>query len=200
MSDSSSQVSSGGLQAKTNKWLIRLGVAAGIIIVISVIINIFRGKSTSSGSNDDWVTVARVNCTPTWNQARGWCPVLTDAAKGTYRVIPRYTSWQLWQNDGSFITVPPYGLDLYAHWKEHGEFIDEFHRTAHKKGSNNYGTLLVRVGNMEIIEALNSSRAPREFEVTKDGTELAVTVNLTPLANFYQYNQGAIPVEVQRQD
>lgn len=182
------------------KWLKWIGILAVIIIGISIVIKLTGGIPSWSTKDGDWVTVARVNCTPTWNQERGWCTVLTDAAKGTYRIVPRYTSWQLWQNDGSFITVPPYGLDLYAHWKEHGEFVDEFHRTAHKKGSNNYGALIVRINNMEVVEALSSSRTPREFEVTKDGTALAVTVNLTPLANFYRNNQGIIPIEVQRQD
>lgn len=197
---SSSPQQAPGLQVRTNNWLKRLGIAAAIIIGVSIIYKLAGGIPSWSTKDGDWVTVARVNCTPTWNQSRGWCPILTDAAKGTYRVIPRYTSWQLWQNDGSFLTVPPYGLDLYAHWKEHGEFIDEFHRTSHKKGSNNYGALVVRIGDMETIEAFNSSREPREFEVTKDGTRLAVTVNLTPLRNFYQNNRGAIPVEVQRRD
>jgi hypothetical protein len=181
-------------------WIKRLGFISLVIIGISIIIKMIGGIPFSSIKDGGWVTVERTTCAPTWNQDRGWCTVVSDAAKGTYRIVPRYKSWQLWQNDGNFSSVPPHGLDVYAHWGNETEFLDEFHRTAHKSGSNNYGALIVRIGNMEIIEALNSSRMPREFEVIKDGTEIAINVNLTPLINFYKNNTGEIQVEVQRQD
>ena len=184
---------------KAIRWLKILGGAGLLVIGLFSVINLIGGISGSTG-NSEWETVAKVTCSPTWNQERGWCTVVTDAAKGTYRVVPRYKSWQLWQNDGSFIPIPPHGLDVYSYWSSHEEFIEEFSKTAHKKGSRNYGALITRIGDGEVIEALNASRVPREFEVTEDGADIAVTVNLTPLSNFYQYNQGVIPVEVQRRD
>ncbi len=174
-------------------------------IIGAVIIGIFYSPlgvkvAKMKWSDSEWVTVKWATCSPTWNNDRGWCTVVKDAAKGRYRVIPRYKSWELWQNDGSFISVPPHGIEIYANWREHEEFIEEFHRAGQKTGSNNYGALVVRVGNTDVVEALNASRVPREFEVAKDGTEIAVTVNLTALRNFYQYNKGGLPVEVQRLD
>lgn len=184
---------------KARAWLKKLGVAGGAIIALFVIIKLI-GSPWSSGGSGEWVTVARATCSPTWNNDRGWCTVVKDAAKGTYRVIPRYKSFQLGITDGSSVTVPPYGLDLYANWKEHEDFIEEVLRTAHKKGSRNYGALIVRVGNTDVVEALNASRASREFEVAKDGTEIAVNVNITPFVKTYQGNQGQLAVEVQRLD
>ena len=198
--DVQTNTASGVQSAAVRLWMKRILIAIIAIIIATVAAQWIKSWGGGSQSATEWVTVAEVTCSPTWNNDRGWCTVVAEADKGTYRVIPRYKSWQLWQNDGTFISVPPYGLDLYAHWKEHKETIDEFHKMAHKKGSNNVGALVVRVGNMEVIEALNTSRSPREFEITEDGTEIAVTVNLTPLANFYKHNQGTIPVEVQRQD
>ncbi|MFZ2299663.1 MAG: hypothetical protein WAW00_00835 [Candidatus Moraniibacteriota bacterium] len=200
MAENTKSTDAGGLAKLIpilKKWGPRIILAsiAGVIAVALI------GKIPSwGGHGDEWVTVTRATCSPTWNNDRGWCTVVKDAAKGTYRIIPRYKSWELWQNDNTYITVPPHGLDIYAHWKEHEGFIDEFHRTAHKKGGNNYGALAVRIGNMDIIEALNSSRAPREFEVAKDGTEIAITVNIMPTSGFWQHNRGGLSVEVQRLD
>lgn len=194
------KLSISAFQKKAVTWLKGLGIAAAVIAGLSIIVNLIGGIPSWSKGDGEWVTVTRVTCSPTWNNDRGWCVVVTDAAEGTYRVVPRYKSWELWQTDGSFISVPPYGLDLYAHWKAYEEVIDEFHRTAHKKGSNNVGALVIRVGDMEVLEALTSSRTPREFETVKNGTEISVAVNLPPRIDFYQYNKGEIAVEVQRQD
>lgn len=184
--------------AKAIAWLKKLGFVGGAIIALFVIIKLIGSPWSGSGSGE-WVTVARATCSPTWNADRGWCTVVKDAAKGRYRVIPRYKSFQLGITDGSLLSVPPHGIDL-SYWRENEDFVEEVLHAAHKKGSRNYGALVVRIGDTDVIEALNASRTPREFEVTKDGTEIAVNVNLTPFPKTYQGNSGAIKIEVQRRD
>ncbi|MGK2849080.1 MAG: hypothetical protein ACSLEX_03365 [Minisyncoccota bacterium] len=176
-----------------------LFIVIGIIGIVSANLITKVVPSWPIKGSGNWVTVKRSTCSPTWNNDRGWCPIV-KVNKGTYRVIPRYKTWELFQSDNTFVLMPPHGINIYANWKQHEEFIEEFHQSGQKQGSNNYGALLVRIGDADLIEALTSSRSPRIFSVTEDGTEIAVTVNLVALEMPYKFNRGLIPVELQRQE
>ena len=59
------------VHSKMNGWLKTLGLIALGIVGLSLVVKLIGGQFLSKKSDTDWVTVAKVDCRPVWNEDRG---------------------------------------------------------------------------------------------------------------------------------
>lgn len=191
-------------------WAVAILAALMVLWIISNLMSWSQSSpSASSSSGNEWKVVALVtDCQPVWNEKQGWCD-MGNFPKGRYRVVPMFETWQMKlmpsnpprPEDLAFLPIPPQGIDVYTYAAGNKEFISNFLRASPAQ-SRDYGALVVKIDGGQVIQAArsDSTRLPREFDVSKDDSRFSLGVNLPPLPGNYNGNQGPLTVEVQRRD
>lgn len=164
-------------------WLLYLFITGSSIV----------GPIKNTFKEGRWEMARTVTCKPIWNEVtQGWC----SAGKfkpGTYRVIPRgpANSWCLGLSDNRCKPIPPEGLWL-EEWAGQAVY-DEFLNMAPKGGNRKVGSLVVKVGEMDVIDPF----VKREFEIEQE-EEIFVGPNIPRREAYFLWNRGEMKAEIQR--
>lgn len=199
------QATSLSIQTKTNGWLKGLGWLAVIIIGISILINIFGGKSflkKTSGDSYGWDLVETITCPmgkATWEKGHGWCTSQTKLEPGTYRFLLKEVRWDaaFWDPVAlrviGYREVPAQGISL-SEWGNTPSYVRTFLKDAPVGSNRRFGSIVAKIGGQPAFDPFPKG----SFEIEK-ATTISIGPNVPFCDNAHIYNRGMIVVEIEKE-
>lgn len=191
------------IQARTNSWMKNLAGLAVIIIVITIIINIFGGfKSSKHGGVDayGWNLVETINCPmgkASWDKGQGWCKSKT-LEPGTYRFILREVAWEaaFWdpakQQVVGYRSVPPQGISL-SEWQNDPTYVRTFLKDAPVGENRRFGSIVAKIDGQAFDPSSKGT-----FEIGR-ATTISIGPNIPYCDTAFVHNRGSIIVEIEKE-
>ena len=148
-------------------------------------------KEVTNLFTDEWKVVARVDCEVA-NTPGGWCSAGVHPA-GTYRVVVKYDTVGIQQQDGKVHRIPPEGVNILDFWGNSPEFVEVFQKNAPIKNLRIAGL----VGRASDGKMFDPTGAQGRFEQEVDGP-VQFTANLPQNEPFYRQVRGVLRVDLEK--